>query len=68
MQAHKALAKGETPIGHITPHQLRHSVATHLLNKGYGIEQIAVFLRHSNDSATRRYANLKGVKLTIDAF
>ena len=64
----KAEAEGETPVGHITPHQLRHSVATHLLNMGYSIEQIAVFLRHTNDLSTRRYANLKGVQLTIDEF
>lgn len=51
-----------------TPHQLRHSVATHLLDLGYTIQQVAVFLRHANDVPTRRYASLKGVSLVMDRF
>jgi integrase len=51
-----------------TPHQLRHSVATHLLDMGYTLQQVAVFLRHATDIPTRRYADLKGVRLTIDKF
>jgi integrase len=51
-----------------TPHQLRHSVATHLLDMGYTLQQVAVFLRHATDIPTRRYADLKGVKMVIDRF
>lgn len=51
-----------------SPHQLRHSVATHLLDLGYTIQQVAVFLRHANDVPTRRYASLKGVSLVMDRF
>lgn len=62
-----AAEEGRDPI-HATPHQLRHSVATHLLDCGYTIQQVAVFLRHANDVPTRRYADLKGVELQIDKF
>ena len=51
-----------------TPHQLRHSVATHLLDLGYNIQHVAKFLRHANDVPTRRYADLKGVTLEMDRF
>jgi integrase len=61
-------ADGIEAITHVTPHQLRHSVATHLLDIGYTLQQVAVFLRHANDIPTRRYASLKGVSLTIDKF
>ena len=67
-EAMDAAAKGQKPIGHVTPHQLRHSVATHLLDIGYTLQQVAVFLRHASDIPTRKYANLKGVRLEIDAF
>lgn len=52
----------------VSPHQLRHSVATHLLDIGYPLQQVAVFLRHANDIPTRKYANLKGVRMEIDKF
>lgn len=51
-----------------TPHTLRHSVATHLLDIGYTLQQVAVFLRHASDIPTRRYADLRGVKLDMDKF
>lgn len=62
-----AAEEGRDPV-HATPHQLRHSVATHLLDMGYTIQQVAVFLRHANDVPTRRYADLKGVELQINKF
>lgn len=64
----EATANKENSVGHVTPHQLRHSVATHLLDIGYNLQQVAVFLRHSSDIPTRKYANLKGVRLQIDRF
>ena len=67
-EAETAATAKEHSVGHITPHQLRHSVATHLLDIGYNLQQVAVFLRHSSDIPTRKYANLKGVRLQIDRF
>ena len=64
----ESTANKENSVGHVTPHQLRHSVATHLLDIGYNLQQVAVFLRHSSEVPTRKYAKLKGVRLQIDRF
>lgn len=39
-------------IGHITPHQLRHTLATQAINRGMSIEAIAALLGHSSISIT----------------
>jgi integrase/recombinase XerD len=43
---------------HITPHVLRHSIATHLLEKGACIETISAFLGHSSLESTQIYTHL----------
>ena len=42
----------------ITPHILRHSIATHLLQNGMSIENIALFLGHSSLDSTQVYTHL----------
>ncbi|MDE1208485.1 tyrosine-type recombinase/integrase, partial [Tenacibaculum larymnensis] len=42
----------------ITPHILRHSIATHLLEKGVPIESIKTFLGHSSLASTQLYTHL----------
>ena len=42
----------------ITPHILRHSIATHLLEKGANMETISQFLGHSSLESTQIYTHL----------
>lgn len=42
----------------VTPHYLRHSIATHLLEAGVPIEQVKDFLGHSQLEATQLYATV----------
>jgi integrase/recombinase XerD len=50
----------------ITPHILRHSIATHLLEKGANIEVISQFLGHSSLESTQIYTHLLEDKATVN--
>ncbi len=42
----------------ISLHNLRHSIATHLLEKGMTLEQISLFLGHKSLDSTQIYAHI----------
>lgn len=46
----------------ITPHKLRHSIATHLLEKGVKIEAVSQFLGHSSLESTQIYTHVANQK------
>jgi site-specific recombinase XerD len=50
-------------IGHVHPHMLRHSFATHLLDHGADILTIDRFLGHVNLSTTAIYAHVSQAKM-----
>ena len=54
----KATGNPQLITKNLTPHILRHSIATHLLEKGAAIETISQFLGHSSLESTQIYTHL----------
>lgn len=45
-------------IGHVHPHQMRHTLATQAINRGMSLEAIAALLGHHSMDMTLRYARI----------
>jgi site-specific recombinase XerD len=56
----RAVAKAATRagIGHVSPHQLRHTLATQAINRGMSLEAIAALLGHRSMTMTLVYARI----------
>jgi site-specific recombinase XerD len=55
-----AVAQAGLPRG-VTPHTLRHSYATHLLEEGVSLRQIASYLGHASLDTTVIYTHLTAI-------
>jgi integrase/recombinase XerD len=58
VQVQKYIVKADLDHKGYTPHTLRHTFATELLNVGMRLECLQVLLGHRNIEETRRYARL----------
>jgi len=55
-------------IGHVYPHQLRHTLATQAINRGMSIEAIAALLGHRSLKMTLTYARITDTTIAEEYF
>jgi integrase len=63
---HKTAARAG--IGHVTPHQLRHTLATQAINRGMSLEALAALLGHRSLRMTLVYARIADRKVADEYF
>lgn len=66
----RAVAKAASTagIGHVAPHQLRHTLATQAINRGMSLEAIAALLGHRSLRMTMVYARIADRTVADESF
>lgn len=64
---HRVAKRAGVPATRATPHKLRHTFATNLVNVGRSLEEVQEALGHKNSNVTRRYAKLNRSRLKAAA-
>ncbi|MBZ9753344.1 tyrosine-type recombinase/integrase [Deinococcus sp. HMF7604] len=64
---HRVAVRANVPAARATPHKLRHTFATNLVNVGRPLEEVQEALGHKNSNVTRRYAKLNRSRLKAAA-
>ncbi|MBZ9752161.1 tyrosine-type recombinase/integrase [Deinococcus sp. HMF7620] len=64
---HRVAVRANVPAARATPHKLRHTFATNLVNVGRSLEEVQEALGHKNSNVTRRYAKLNRSRLKAAA-
>lgn len=61
-------SSGRRRIGHVTPHQLRHTLATQAINRSMSRESVAAFLGHASPSMTMTHARISNPTVADEYF
>lgn len=64
---HRVGARAEVPVKLSTPHKLRHTFGTNLVNAGRPLEEVQEAMGHKDSNTTRRYAKLNRSRLKAAA-